>query len=96
LLQRKMDNVVATGATVIATGNPGCMMQISLGVRERGLLLDVVHPVQLLDEAYQAAGLYEVPATDTAVGWTQQRTLLVGLGIGAFIGFLLLRRKRKS
>lgn len=96
LLQRKMDNVVATGATVIATGNPGCMMQISLGVRERGLPMDVVHPIQLLDEAYQAAGLYEVPATSTAVGWTQQRKVLAALALGVLIGFLLLRRKRKS
>src|SRR6266566_2076670 len=62
LLQRKMDNIAATGATMIATGNPGCMMQIALGARERGMSLDVVHPIQLIDEAYRAGGLYEIPA----------------------------------
>ncbi len=61
LLQRKMDNIAATGASVIATGNPGCMMQIALGARERGLDINVVHPIQLLDESYRAGGLYELP-----------------------------------
>src|SRR2546422_6836940 len=58
LLQRKMDNIAATGASVIATGNPGCMLQIALGARQRGLEIDVVHPIQLIDEAYRAGGLY--------------------------------------
>jgi len=97
LLQRKMDNIVATGASVIATGNPGCMMQITLGVRERGLAMDVVHPVQLIDEAYRAKGLYEVPVSDNVIS-QRQLTLFVGLGmsIGVLIGFLLMRRRRKQ
>jgi glycolate oxidase iron-sulfur subunit len=43
---------------VVATGNPGCVMQIGAGVLAAGLPIRVVHPVELLDEAYQAAGLY--------------------------------------
>lgn len=96
LLQRKMDNIIASGASVIATGNPGCMMQIALGVRERGLPMDVVHPVQLIDEAYRAGELYQVAAPDKAVGLRQQRTLLVGISIGVLVGLLLLRKRRRS
>jgi glycolate oxidase iron-sulfur subunit len=59
LLNRKMQHISATKASVIATGNPGCMLQIALGARRQGLELRVVHPVQLLDEAYQAGGKYK-------------------------------------
>ena len=43
----------------VVTGNPGCLMQIGAGLRAAGLDIRVVHPVELLDEAYGAAGLYE-------------------------------------
>src|SRR6266571_3898402 len=93
LLQRKMDNIAATGASIIATGNPGCMMQIALGARERGMELDVVHPVQLLDTAYRAGGLYSAPVHNRAAARRQQQALVAGIGIGIAIGFLLLRRR---
>ncbi len=96
LLERKMNNIAATGASVIATGNPGCMMQISLGARERGMELDVVHPIQLVDEAYRAGRLYEIPVRDVATEQRQQRSLLIGIGIGIVVGMLLLRRRRRS
>ncbi len=51
LLERKIANVEASGADVIATGNPGCVIQIAHGVKKRGLPMRVVHPVQLLDWA---------------------------------------------
>lgn len=43
---------------VVATGNPGCVMQIGAGVLAAGLPIRVMHPVELLDEGYRAAGLY--------------------------------------
>jgi glycolate dehydrogenase iron-sulfur subunit len=95
LLERKMNNIIATGASVVATGNPGCMMQIALGAQQRGINIEVVHPVQLLDEAYQAGGIYEVPVRDLAAARRRQRTLAVGIGIGILIGFLLSRRRQK-
>ena len=94
LLERKMNNIAATGASVIATGNPGCMMQISLGARERGMELDVVHPIQLVDEAYRAGRLYEIPERDVATVQRQRRTLLIGIGIGVLVAMLLRRRHR--
>ena len=54
LLQRKLDHIAATGATVVATGNPGCLLQISNGLAARGAKLEVVHPVTLLAKAYRA------------------------------------------
>jgi glycolate oxidase iron-sulfur subunit len=47
--------------TVIATGNPGCLMQIGAGLRAAGIAARVAHPVELLDLAYQAAGVYDSP-----------------------------------
>ncbi len=95
LLERKMNNIGATGASVIATGNPGCMMQIALGARERGMEIDVVHPIQLLDEAYRAGGLYEIPVRDVTTKQRQQRSLLIGIGIGVLAGMLLVRQRRR-
>jgi len=43
---------------VIATGNPGCLMQIGAGLRAAGLPIRVAHPVELLDESYRRAGMY--------------------------------------
>jgi glycolate oxidase iron-sulfur subunit len=95
LLERKMNNIAATGAQVIATGNPGCMMQIALGARQRGMDLDVVHPVELLDQAYRAGGLYHLPLPDIVAMKRRQRNLLVGLGAGVAIGLWLASRRRK-
>src|SRR6266576_80202 len=44
---------------VVATGNPGCVMQLGAGLAAAGLRADVRHPVELLDDAYRAAGRYE-------------------------------------
>ncbi len=51
VLERKMAALAAVDPDVIATGNPGCIMQIRAGVRRRGLRARVAHPVELLDEA---------------------------------------------
>jgi len=59
VLEEKLRNVQATGAQVLATGNPGCQMQIGAGAMLAGMDLTVCHPVELLDEAYARAGIYE-------------------------------------
>lgn len=59
VLGEKLKHVAETGATVLATGNPGCHMQLGAGARLRGMDLKVVHPVELLDESYKRAGLYK-------------------------------------
>lgn len=55
VLGRKMDNLEATEAQIIASGCPGCQMQLNVGVQRRGLRVEVVHPVILLDRAYNDA-----------------------------------------
>jgi glycolate oxidase iron-sulfur subunit len=55
LLRSKMDDVARTGASVIATANPGCMAQLEAGTRGRALSVRVVHVIELLDEAMQRA-----------------------------------------
>jgi glycolate oxidase iron-sulfur subunit len=56
LLDAKMREIAATGASVIATANPGCMVQLEAGLRRHRLLGRVVHVVELLHLAYRQAG----------------------------------------
>jgi len=44
--------------SIVATGNPGCLMQIGAGLAAAGLDIGVAHPVELLDESYRRAGMY--------------------------------------
>ena len=53
LRANKLQEARTTGAETIATANPGCMVQLSLGAREAGLPMRVCHVVDLLDEAYR-------------------------------------------
>jgi glycolate oxidase iron-sulfur subunit len=53
VLERKMDHVAAAEAEMIASGCPGCQMQLGLGVKRRGLKARVVHPSQILAQAYR-------------------------------------------
>ena len=55
LLNRKLRHIKSTGAPVVATGNPGCLLQILSGARQQGLSLRVVHPITLLAEAYRTS-----------------------------------------
>jgi len=49
---RKADAVLASGADMVAAGNPGCILQIRAALRLRGRELPVVHPVELLARAH--------------------------------------------
>jgi Fe-S oxidoreductase len=55
LLREKIDDVAATGADIIATSNPGCILQLEAGVRIKGLNARVCHVVELLDQSYSVA-----------------------------------------
>jgi glycolate oxidase iron-sulfur subunit len=54
VLEPKIANIVDTGAQYVATGNPGCHMQIGAGLRIEGSSARTVHPVDLLDASYAA------------------------------------------
>jgi len=53
LLDRKLQHIAQTGAAVVATGNPGCLLQLVNGAKQKKLPLQVVHPITLLAEAYR-------------------------------------------
>ncbi|MBI3414482.1 MAG: (Fe-S)-binding protein [Verrucomicrobia bacterium] len=55
LLDRKMKHIRSTRCEVVATGNPGCLLQLVNGAKREGLPLRVAHPVTLLAEAYRDA-----------------------------------------
>lgn len=52
VLARKLDALLAADPDVVATGNPGCLMQLRAGLERAGHRAKVVHPVELLDDAY--------------------------------------------
>jgi glycolate oxidase iron-sulfur subunit len=54
VLAPKLANIADTRAELVATGNPGCLMQIGAGLRRSGSRVRVVHPVDLLDASYAA------------------------------------------
>ncbi len=55
VLDSKMEDLSPVAPDLIATGNPGCHIQLSEGVRRSKLHASVVHPVVLLDKAYRAS-----------------------------------------
>ena len=64
LSQRVLDEKIRTFRAArprldaVATGNPGCLMQIGGGLRAADTRIPVVHPVELLDRSYAQAGMY--------------------------------------
>jgi glycolate oxidase iron-sulfur subunit len=55
ILKHKMESVNATHADIIATANPGCILQLQAGVRMHGSGQRVMHVVELLDRSYKNA-----------------------------------------
>lgn len=53
LSQRKMRNILSTGAECLITANAGCQLQIAREARAQGHKLWVVHPIDLLDMSYR-------------------------------------------
>jgi glycolate oxidase iron-sulfur subunit len=49
LADRKVHHVLSTGAEVLATSNPGCLLQIMHGLQRAGHPMPAVHPVELID-----------------------------------------------
>jgi glycolate oxidase iron-sulfur subunit len=52
--RRKVDHIAATGAEIVATGNVGCILQITKVIAGDDRAIEVRHPIDLLDRAYQA------------------------------------------
>ena len=54
VLERKLRALAAADPDLVASGNPGCMLQLRAGLARAGLRTRVVHPIELLDQAYRA------------------------------------------
>jgi glycolate oxidase iron-sulfur subunit len=59
VLAPKLALLLEAPPDVLATGNPGCVMQLGAGLRAAGAAVAALHPVELLDASYRAAGFYE-------------------------------------
>ena len=59
VLKTKLEHIRAAAPQVVATGNPGCIMQLGAGLAAARIPARVRHPVELLDDSYRAAGCYE-------------------------------------
>ncbi len=60
---RKAARVLATGADAYASANPGCLIQVSAGLRADGARLPALHPVEVLDASIRAIPAGELIAT---------------------------------
>jgi len=56
ILKDKVEHIRQTGADIIASANPGCMLQLEAGLRRYGVKGTVRHVTELLDEAYGGMG----------------------------------------
>ena len=56
LLDKKMADVAATGAELVVSANPGCLLQLSWGKRRSGQKITIKHVVQVLDESLVGRG----------------------------------------
>jgi len=56
ILDRKIANLAESGAEIVASGCPACRMQLTTGIARAGLKVKVVHPVDLLAQAYDQNG----------------------------------------
>ena len=54
VLDRKMNNLEKTGANLLVTSCPACIIQLDYGVRRRGLPVRVRHISEVLMESWAA------------------------------------------
>ena len=54
---RKAQNCLSTGADVIVSSNPGCLLQIAAALERNGRSLPVMHMVELVDAAIRGVPL---------------------------------------
>jgi glycolate oxidase iron-sulfur subunit len=81
LLERKVGHIATTGASIVATANPGCHLQIARGLKDAGAGVSVMHPVSVLAAAYRReASISQLPASSFQAA---KRDLSGGLKDGA-------------
>jgi glycolate oxidase iron-sulfur subunit len=89
LLTEKMDAIALTEATVILAGNPGCLVQIQAGIKDKTVVVNdtppqekvkppvLLHPVELMAYSYGKLALPELDAL-RAIPVTEDATHATG------------------
>ena len=54
---RKAANVRGTGASLLVTANPGCLMQIDAALRRQGQPIALAHTIEVLDASIRGADI---------------------------------------
>ncbi|MFH0729238.1 MAG: (Fe-S)-binding protein [Pseudomonadota bacterium] len=54
ILRRKIDTIRATGAEVLVTGNPGCLLQLKKGLMDQLPQVKILHLTELLNRSIDA------------------------------------------
>jgi glycolate oxidase iron-sulfur subunit len=54
---RKAKNIVATGADVLVTANPGCLMQVAAAIEDSGHPMRLAHTVEVIDASIRGRPL---------------------------------------
>jgi glycolate oxidase iron-sulfur subunit len=64
--ERKAENILRTGAQLIVSSNPGCLLQIRASLERMGKSLPLAHPMELLDASIQGDALSRIAKTKRA------------------------------
>ena len=59
---RKAANIVATGADVLVTANPGCLMQVTSAIERSGHPMGMAHTIEVLDASIRGLPVHELTA----------------------------------
>ena len=65
IVEDKVKSIIATNASVVATGCPGCRMQIADALKRKESEIEVLHTVQVLEEAL---GIADCPGSCESAG----------------------------
>jgi glycolate oxidase iron-sulfur subunit len=63
--ERKARNIGATGAQLLATANPGCLMQVSSSLRRQGTRIGLAHTIEVLDASIRGLPVESLTGTST-------------------------------
>ncbi len=66
VLAPKLRHIADARVELLASGNPGCLMQLGAGLMRSGSTTRAVHPIELLDHALRAAAPEHLPESDRA------------------------------
>jgi len=58
--ERKVENLLSTGAEAVVSANPGCLLQLASSLRDRGIHMPSFHTVEIIDAAIRGVSVKEL------------------------------------